>query len=138
MRFNTAIKSEKKDALSFAMSAINRKKMVEIKIVRPRRSLSQNAYLHLIIGYFGSHFGYTMDEAKQVYKEVNSNIYRYEKKGRVFWRSSAELDKEEMAKSIDQFMQKSAENGCTLPPATDQEWLRSIENQIEASSWYLK
>jgi hypothetical protein len=101
------------------------------------RSLSQNNYLHLLIGAFGAHFGYTQEEAKLIYKQVNAGLYYYEKKGRKFLRSSAELNKEDMAKSIDTFMLKSAEAGYELPLATDQEWLAQIENEIERSRRYL-
>jgi hypothetical protein len=114
-----------------------RKKLIEVREVKPSRSLQQNAYLHLIIGAFGNHFGYTLTEAKQIYKELNAGIYRYKKKDRVFWRSSADLDKEEMAASIDKFMQKSAESGYPLPAATDHGWLMEIENEIERSKYHL-
>jgi hypothetical protein len=93
--------------------------------------------LHLLIGAFGQHFGYTMEEAKQIYKEISPDLYQYRKKGRTFWRSSAELNKEEMAKTIDRFMEKSKEAGYPLPLATDQEWITQIENEIERSGYYL-
>lgn len=137
MKFNTAVPLERKEAMSYFMRLANKRFMVEVKKLNPKRSLNQNSYLHLIIAYFGSHFGYTLEEAKIIYKEINAPIYAYKKKGRVFYRSSADLDKEEMAKSIDRFMEKSKEAGCPLPPATDQEWLRQIENEIERSSYYL-
>lgn len=105
--------------------------------VSPKRSLNQNSYLHLIIGAFGNHFGYTLEEAKIVYKEINKGVYAYKKRGREFLRSSADLSKEEMAKTIDTFMKKSSETGYDLPLATDQEWLRKIENEIESSKYYL-
>jgi hypothetical protein len=137
MKFNTANKEEKKQAFSYFMQLANKKQIVAVTKVSPHRSLSQNSYLHLIIGAFGAHFGYTMEEAKSIYKDVNKGIYSYWKKGRVFVRSSADLDKEEMAKSIDRFMQASADQGYALPLATDKEWLRQIENEIERSKYYL-
>lgn len=121
----------------------SKRRTVEIKEVRHKRSLSQNSYLHLIIGAFGLHFGYTLEEAKLIYKQVNRDLYFYTKgskgiiKTTTFMRSSADLNKEEMAKSIDKFMQASAEAGYPLPLATDQEWLMSIENEMERSSRYL-
>jgi len=137
MKFNTAVKEEKKQAFSYFMRLANKKSLVEVKKINPNRTLKQNSYLHLIIGYFGVHFGYTVSEAKLIYKEINSDIYAYEKKGRTFYRSSADLDKEAMAKTIDRFMEKSKEAGCELPLATDQEWLRQIENEIERARHYL-
>lgn len=137
MKFNLAIQHEEQQATNYLNRLRENRNIVEVKKVSPRRSVSQNNYLHLLIGAFASHFGYSLDEAKTIYKELNAQIYRYEKKGRIFWRSSADISKEDMAKSIDVFMKKSAENGCTLPLATDGEWLRQIENEIERSKYYL-
>lgn len=111
--------------------------LVEVIEVKRNRTLSQNSYLHLLLGAFGLHFGYTIEEAKLIYKQISSDIYYYKKKGRTFIRSSADLNTEEMAKTIDKFMLKSAEAGYELPLATNQEWLRQIENEIERSRRYL-
>lgn len=135
MKYNLADKSEKSQAFSYFMKLANKKYMVEVKKISPGRSLSQNGYLHLIIGAFGLHFGYTVDEAKLIYKQINHNLYAYTKNGRTFYRSSADLSKDEMTKSIDLFRQRSAEQGCDLPLATNQEWLRQIENEIEQSRY---
>lgn len=137
MKFNLAIPYESKQATYYLGQLNEKRNIAEIKKISPKRSLSQNSYLHLLIGAFGNHFGYTIEEAKQIYKELSPNVYKYEKRGRTFWRSSAELNKEEMAKTIDTFMQKSAEAGYPLPLATDIGWLREIENEIERSKYYL-
>lgn len=138
MKYNTAIKQEKSQAFSYFMRLANKKYMVEVKRVMPGRTLRQNSYLHLLLGYFGQHFGYTLDEAKTVYKrDVNPSIYVYTKNGAKFLRSSADLDTQEMTKSIDRFREFSNEQGLPLPTATDQEWLRQIDNEIERSKYYL-
>lgn len=137
MKLNLAIPQEAEKATSYLKQLAEKKSIVEVKKVNPNRSLNQNSYLHLIIGAFAAHFGYTLEEAKQIYKEISADIYRYEKKGRIFWRSSAALDKEDMAKTIDRFMNKSAEAGYPLPLATDQGWIRAVENEIERSKHYL-
>lgn len=137
MKFNLAVPQEAQQALGYFNKLQETKLVIELKKVSPRRSLNQNNYLHLLIGAFAQHFGYTLEEAKQIYKELSPDIYRYEKKGRIFWRSSADLTKEDMAKTIDVFMRKSAEAGYALPLATDEGWLREIENEIERSKYYL-
>lgn len=138
MKYDLAIKAEKKQAFSQFTTLANKKAKIELKRIVPRRTLSQNSYLHLIIGAFGNHFGYTLEEAKVIYKEINRAIYGYEKKGRTFYRSSADLDKEEMAATIDKFREESKKAGCELPLATDLAWLRAIENEIEHSKYYLR
>jgi hypothetical protein len=142
MKYNLAIPVEVNRAKEYLATLIEKKALAEVTKISPRRTLNQNSYLHLIIGAFGAHFGYTTEEAKQIYKELNKTLYEYQKKGvigtvKTFYRSSADLSKEEMAKSIDCFREKSDEAGYPLPLATDQGWLREIENAIEQSKYYL-
>jgi hypothetical protein len=135
MKYRMADSVQNKAARNRLYYLASKKRVVEIKEIRPKRTLAQNSYLHLIVAYFGVHFGYSLEEAKQLYKELNRDIYFYKKKKRTFIRSSADLNKEEMARSIDNFMLKSAEAGCPLPLATDQDWLLEIENEIERSRY---
>lgn len=141
MKYNLADKAQKSEAFRYFTILSNKKQIVEIKKVSGRRSISQNSYLHLLIGAFGAHFGYTLEEAKQIYKEMNPSVYSYQKTvrniERTFWKSSADLTKEEMAKTIDHFMRVSAEAGYPLPLATDKEWLMRIENEIQRNRHYL-
>lgn len=119
------------------------KKVVEIKEVKPRRSLNQNAFLHLLLGAFGSHLGLSLDEAKALYKRLPGNkalyIKHFEQGGVQFEyeRSSAKLDKDEMTKSIETLREWSAKMGYPLPTADDKEWLMRIENEIEKNERYL-
>lgn len=131
MKYNLSDRQEIEKAKEHLNGLIRLQVQVEVKRVPIHRTTSQNNYLHLILTAFGMHFGYDLYEAKLVYKEVNRELYYYKKKGRTFIRSSADLTKEEMMKSIDLFIQKSAENGCPLPIATDQDWLAAISNEAE-------
>ncbi len=137
MKYNLANPAEAEKAFTYLSELSGKHALVEVKKISPKRSLNQNSYLHLIIGAFGVHFGYTLAEAKVIYKQINKEIYAYKKKNSTFWRSSADLTKEEMAKSIDAFRQQSDEWGYPLPLATDKDWLMSIENAIEQSRYYL-
>ena len=138
MKYNLADRTELDAAFQYLTDLAAKDIIAEIKKVSPARSLNQNNYLHLLLGAFGQHFGYTIDEAKTIYKrDVNPDIYVYEKGGAKFLRSSADLDVAEMTKSIDSFRAYSKEQGCPLPAATDQGWLREIENEIERSKYYL-
>lgn len=137
MKYNLANHTEVLAAQAYLSNLALKESICEITKVSPRRSLNQNAYLHLLLGAFGNHFGYTLNEAKYIYKELNATIYAYKKNNRTFYRSSADLTKEEMAISIDKFMEASAKQGYALPPATDLGWLMQIENEIERSKQYL-
>lgn len=137
MKFDLKWQPEIKKAYAYLIELDKKNVIVEIIRVSPKRTLNQNSYLHLIIGAFAEHFGYTLAEGKEVYKDINKDIYYYKKKQRFFKRSSADLTVEEMAKSIDRFREASAGQDFPLPLATDQKWLREIENEIERSKHYL-
>jgi len=137
MRYRTKEVKQADEAMTYLTKLIGQEAVVEIKKVNPNRSLRQNAYLHLLLSAFGSHFGYTLEESKLIYKEISKDLYQYEKKGRTFTKSSAELNVAEMTKSIDRFRDKSAEAGYPLPLATDQAWLDQIMNEAERNQHYL-
>lgn len=137
MKYSLKNAAEVERAKEYLATLIEKKSIVEIKKVSPKRSLNQNNYLHLLLGAFGEHFGYTLEEAKLIYKELNANIYAYNKKNRKFWKSSADLSVEEMTKSIDTLREWSKRGGYPLPAATDKDWLMQIENAIEQSQHYL-
>ena len=137
MKYRTVNKHEAEAAFEYLTKCVGEHSLVEIKKVSAKRSNPQNRYLHLIIGAFSVHFGYTLEEGKQVYKMLNRDIYVYEKNGRTFYRSSKDLTVEEMAKSVDKFREASASNGYELPLATDQDWLVQIDNAIEQAKYYL-
>ncbi len=137
MKFNTAVPFEATRAREYFDQLIEKKARVEITKVSARRSLNQNAYLHLLISAFGAHFGYTNIEAKHLYKEMSQDIYTYTKKGRTFYCSSADLTTEDMSRSIERFRTVSAEAGYPLPSAIDQEWIDNLGNSIEQMKSYL-
>ena len=137
MNYNLSDPKEVIAARSRLTYLVKKKKRVQITQIRETRSLNQNSYLHLLLGAFGMHFGYTLEEAKLIYKRANGSLYLYEKKGANFIRSSADLNTDEMARSIDRFMQYSSEQGLDLPPADNAEWRSLIENEMERNRRYL-
>lgn len=110
------------------------------------RSNAQNAYLHLIIGYFALEYGCTAEEAKVFfYKDrANQEIFRKEfidphtGEKHIDRRSTATLTKEEMALSIDRFRNwSSVEAGIYLPEAGESDFLREIEVEIKRNERFL-
>lgn len=109
--------------------------VVELK-KKVKRSTSQNSYLHLILGWFAMETGYTLDEAKQLYKKIRSDIFVYEKNGKEFIRSSADLDSHEMTVTIESFRTySSAEAGIYLPEAGEHLFLQEIELEISRNKY---
>ena len=119
--------------------------IVEVKRKHHQRSLAQNAYLHLLLGFFASEFGYSLEEVKlDLYKkEINKDIYVRERVNRRgdtvrYVRSSTELDTAEMNTSIEKFRNYSSSvAGLYLPAPNEYEALIFAQQQIERYAEYM-
>ena len=108
---------------------------IELK-KKVKRSLNQNSYLHVIIGFFALETGYTRVEAKQIYKECTPQVYEYEKDGKKFIRSSAELSTSEMSITINRFRDYSSiDAGVYLPSADEKQFLEECEREIQRNKY---
>mgnify|MGYP003638903080 FL=1 len=125
---------------------IENKCKFELTEKKPVRSVSQNAYLHLIIGWFAIEYGETIDYVKRMMfkKLVNPEIFIFERENtktgekRKELRSTATLDSREMTNAIDRFRDYSSkEFGVYLPEAGEIDFLNEIKTQIENNKNYL-
>lgn len=110
----------------------------ELKAIHPKRSISQNNYLHLILTWFGLETGYTLAEVKlEIFKKhVNPTIFYEGEFGDKIkierWRSSANLTTSEMALSIKRFRNfSSIEYSIYLPEPEDLVILQEMEIEIK-------
>lgn len=122
-----------------------KKGIVEVKRKHRQRSTSQNSYLHVLLGYFASEFGYSMEEVKYELfkKKVNPDIFKVErvnKRGQKITaiRSSRDLDTVEMTTAIERFRNwSSAVAGLYLPAPNEQDALIYAQQQMEQYENYL-
>ena len=128
---------EARNAQSRLDYLIRKGKKIEIKQRNSKRTLSQNSFLHLLIGYFGSQYGLSLLEAKQYYKMINEDLYYYDKSGYTYIKSSKDLNKADMARSIDRFINHAEANGIQMPRAGEQEFIDHAINQVEQNANYL-
>lgn len=144
MLYNTGSPLEKEQFLRRAEKLANSGKIVEMTEKKPQRTLKQNAYLWLILGYWATQTGYTKDEAEAIYKEVNKDIY-YETKvvldqEMVYIRHTYELDTKEMTQTIEKFRNWSAMNDVypVYIPAPDEESLvKLMELEVQRMRDYI-
>lgn len=102
-----------------------------------KRSTAQNSYLHCILGAVALHIGESLEYVKQeVYKRmVNPELYVVEKDNRTLGhievlRSSRDLNKEEMSRSIDRFRKWAAEQGIYTPSPDDLSTIARINAEM--------
>lgn len=119
--------------------------VVEVKKKLPNRTLAQNSYLHLLLGYFGSEYGCSLDEAKiDFYKRTcNRDLFERKmvnKKGKevTYLRSSAELTTGEMTLSIERFRNYSLSiAGIYLPAPDEHQMLIYAQQEIERNKEFI-
>ncbi len=124
---------------------IKRGCIVELTEKKQKRTINQNAYLHLLLGYFASQTGNTLEWVKQQYykKLCNPDLFIGEREdkfiGRVrYVRSSADLRTDEMNLSIERFRNWSAsEAGIYLPEATSEAEIAALQVEVERYKTYL-
>lgn len=137
MRFKLKDTAELDRAADYLAKLAGREAVVDIKRWNPNRTLQQNKFYHVVLAYWGLQTGYTSEEAKQLIKQMQPDIYIYEKNDKTFIRSSASINTADMSRSIDRFRQWSAEQGIDLPSADDKNFLEWCEQQIENTGAYL-
>lgn len=119
--------------------------IVDLTEKKPRRSLPQNKYLHVILAYFGTQTGNTLEWVKQQYykKLVNPDLFIREKEDKYLGkikvlRSSADLDTSEFSLSVERFRNwASQEAGIYLPSADEYIIIQQMEIEIERNKEYL-
>ena len=117
---------------------------IEVK-ERKERTLTQNRYLHVIIGYFACEYGISAEEAKVDYfkRAANRQLFEREIKSRrgqtiKCLRSTTELTSEEMTLAIDRFRHwSSIEAGIYLPSPEDGAFIEQAEREIERNKEFV-
>ena len=135
MKFD--LKNEKEKAEEYFNKLRDQEAKIDLKKINPKRSLSQNNYLHLIITLLAIETGYNLDEAKILLKR-ECNFMTYEKNGNKFLKRSRDLDTKELTNWIEWIRNYAGTNGIYLPTPDDYQrnWAE-IEKEIERHKRYL-
>ncbi|WP_314060117.1 recombination protein NinB [Empedobacter brevis] len=138
MIYNTSNLVERQKAITRIKKLLENKAVIEIIEKKPTRTIKQNRYLHLILGFFASETGYTLEEVKQeIFKKIVNPALFYEGEiGELVsiqrWRSTADLDTLEMTQAIEKFRDySSAEAGIYLPSPDEKDFLLQIEIELK-------
>lgn len=119
--------------------------VIELSEKRRNRTLSQNNYLHLLLGYFACQTGNTLAWVKEKYykQACNADLYVEERDDALIGRvtsvkSSRDLNTEEMNLSIERFRNWSAsEAGVYLPEPTSEAEIMAMQIEVERYRQYL-
>ena len=97
---------------------LENEKQVELKECRKKRTIKQNAYLHVCITLFAIETGYTISEAKTILKRECS-FMRYKKKEKTFLKQTSKLNTKELTDFIEFIRDFSAKNGLYIPTSEE-------------------
>lgn len=123
---------------------LKEKKVFELTEKKPKRSLSQNRYLHVCLAYFGCQIGETMEYVKRNYYKIlcNKDTFIREREdkflGKIkYLRSSADLDSMEMSLTIERFRNFSSAQGIYIPSPEEERLIQLMEVEIERNKLYI-
>ena len=125
---------------------VEKRVVVDLSEKKPKRTIPQNAYLHLLLGEFAMQTGNTLEWVKEEYfkKHCNREMFVRLRNDELthreveVLRSSRDLDTGEMTTAINRFKHwASAECGIELPDAEDKEWLGYIEREMQHNREWL-
>ena len=119
MKLNLSKSDEANKAEVYFAKLLSDGSKIELKKISPPRTIKMNSYVHVLFQLWGNHFGYSLDEAKQIVKRSLS--YYYQKNNTLFLRKTSEMNSRDLSEFIDRFRNWSASEGCYLP--TSEEYL---------------
>ncbi len=112
--------------------------VIELKEKRKKRTISQNAYLHVIFSLYAIEFGYTESEAKTFLKRECGDLMKYEKNGQWFLKGTSDLKKDECQVFIEWLRNFCSLHGLYIP--SSEEYLENqtaIDKQINNNKQFI-
>lgn len=145
MIFDTKNEYDKAESKEYYKKLVDKGAVIEILEKRMNRTLSQNSYLHLILGFFACEYGSSLDEVKiDFFKRIcNKDLFEERitnKFGKevVRLRSSRDLDTKEMTDAIERFRNwSSSVAGIYLPSPNEKEYLVYLAKEVERHKHYV-
>lgn len=113
MKYEFSKTYDQQKALEYLNKLIKAESKCEVKKINPRRSLSANRYIHVIIAIWAKEYGYFMDEAKQTIKHA-LNYYKVNDRGALIYDKTSEMSSADLSVFTDKFRDWSAINGLYL------------------------
>lgn len=137
MKLDLSKTLERKKAKVYFDKLLLQNKKIELKVVQPNRSISQNSYLHVVISLYAINFGYTLNEAKTDLKRLCEFLV-YEKNGTKYLKETSKMNSKELSEFINWIRNYASLNGLYIPTAEEyKEHKFSIDKEINNHKTYL-
>ena len=112
-------------------------KVIELTEKRKKRTISQNAYMHVVFSLLAIELGYTLDETKTIMKR-ECNFMVYDKDCMKFLKRTRDLNTKELTDFIEWIRNYAGNIGLYIP--TSEEYLinqSEINKEIDKNKEYL-
>lgn len=143
MKYNLSDQVDQQKAIARFKKLLDDKKKIELKEVKPRRTISQNSYLHVCITLYAIEIGLRVEEAKTQLKRI-CPFMRYEmtdKKGNshIFLKQTSIMTTKEMTDFIEWIRNHAVtELGAYIPTADEyKERRETIDRTIDQNKEHL-
>ncbi len=143
MKYNLSDEVEKQKAIFKFKKLLSEKKKVELKELKPRRTISQNSYLHVCITLYAIEIGLRVEEAKIQLKRICPfMVYDMTDKtgaNHKFVKQTSIMTTKEIGEFIEWIRNHAAtELGCYIPTAEQYKDRReSIDQTIDQHKQHL-
>ncbi len=132
LKLNT---SERQKAIDRFKKLLDEEATVELRKIVGTRTLSQNAWLHVLVTLYAIHFGLMREEAKTLLKREcpfmrYSKVIGEDQDEVVFLKQTSRLDKRELGEFIEWIYDHSAKEMCALPSLEQYKKNKSTYDQI--------
>jgi len=127
MKLDLSLEFDQNKFKTYSEKLISDGSKCELKVIRHKRSIPQNAYFHVVVSCFCVETGYTIQEAKTLLKRQFGRFMIYEKEGTRFLISTVELDTLQMTEFIEWIRNVACFETLGLYVPTSEEY---IENQF--------
>lgn len=128
---------ELKKAEAYFKASCEAKGKIKMSNIKNKRSVTQNAYLHVCISLYAINFGLNIEEAKTDLKRC-CHFMVYEKKNNKYLKRTRDMDSKELTDFIEWIRTYASKHGCYIP--SSEEYLQnqfSINKEIERNKEFL-
>jgi hypothetical protein len=131
MILDTSKEIDRNKLFSRLDALLKKNSIIELKEIKKKRTLSQNAYLHVCITLFAIEFGYDLENAKYLLKSACPFMHEWRDDFKVV-KQTRKMDTKQLTEFIEWLRNFSSMQGCYIP-TPEEYYLNQFEIDKEIS-----
>lgn len=136
--YNPNNKEDQNKAMKYVQSLIKNLHKFEIKRIYPKKTVKQNAYLHILFKLFGIEYGLSFKDSKLFIKDELGYVFFMDGDNDKYYISIADMTTKQLNIFITRFRNYSSMNGIYLPSSDEYKYKHAeYDNEIYKNRMYL-